>query len=45
MQLTSFWIQIRDSYVRILPLYGERPDWRVYYLPEKVDWDYLGTLF
>lgn len=41
----SFWVQLRDSYVRILPLYGERPDWRVYYLPKKVDWGYLGTLF
>ena len=41
----SFYVQLRDSYVRILPLYGERPAWRVYYLPETVDWAYLDTLF
>lgn len=40
----SLWVQLRDSYVRILPLYEKKPEWRVYYLPEAVDWNYLHTI-
>ena len=39
-----FRVQLNDSYVRILPLHGEKLEWSVYYLPEGVDWAYLDSL-
>ena len=39
-----FWVQLHDSYVRILSFPGEERESSVYYLPEGVDWAYLDTL-
>lgn len=39
-----FRVQLHDSYVKILPLYGEESGWSIYYLPKTADWAYLDTI-
>lgn len=38
------WVQLYDSFVRVLPLHGLEHGGSVYYLPDGVDWTYLDTL-
>ena len=40
----SYWIQLEDSYVKILTIETETIEDRVYYLPNKVDWEYIDSI-